>query len=344
MPPITCPSPTPPTRSSRRWTRPTGGDGRSIGTPTGGRSPSTPAPTSPHFRELSRLRTLLLERTRLGEDDARRLHQVLLDLATRALDWGDRKGIGLVATVHYRWEEAAVVIALRDRVRLVRGRPPAEARRDRRPDRSGADRRGGLQRGGAAGRPHQPPAGGLNAEGGGSAISDDRVGHRPWRWILPGDRRGRRTPSIARWCSRSGPGADPRPPASSAGSPRAGASRSGPPARGSRRSTPPRREPDSAATTRARPARPVQNPPVVAGPGTPERIAGGPGGRRRPRPPSIQEALGRGMGVNRGRPGPATRSRPGGDRPGPSRSGPSGCSATSPITPTTRRWWSRSPA
>ena len=44
------------------------------------------------LREISRLRTLLLERTRLSEDAARRLDQVLLDLASRAVDWGCRNG------------------------------------------------------------------------------------------------------------------------------------------------------------------------------------------------------------------------------------------------------------
>jgi DNA-binding response OmpR family regulator len=66
------------------------------------------------LREISRLRTLLLERTRLSEEAARRLDQVLLDLATRAVEWGSRNGIGLVATLHYHWENEVLVLTLRD--------------------------------------------------------------------------------------------------------------------------------------------------------------------------------------------------------------------------------------
>ena len=66
------------------------------------------------LREISRLRTLLLERTCLSEETTRRLDQVLLDLASRAVDWGSRHGIGLVATLHYHWEDDVIVLTLRD--------------------------------------------------------------------------------------------------------------------------------------------------------------------------------------------------------------------------------------
>jgi DNA-binding response OmpR family regulator len=66
------------------------------------------------IREISRLRTLLLERTRLSEETARRLDQVLLDLATRAAEWGSRNGIGLVASLHYHWGNELLVLTLRD--------------------------------------------------------------------------------------------------------------------------------------------------------------------------------------------------------------------------------------
>jgi DNA-binding response OmpR family regulator len=66
------------------------------------------------LREISRLRTLLLERTCLSEETTRRLDQVLLELASRAVDWGCRNGIGLVATLHYHWENDVVVLTLRD--------------------------------------------------------------------------------------------------------------------------------------------------------------------------------------------------------------------------------------
>jgi DNA-binding response OmpR family regulator len=66
------------------------------------------------LREISRLRTLLLERTCLSEEDTRRLDQVLLDLASRAVDWGCRNGIGHVATLHYHWEDDVIVLTVRD--------------------------------------------------------------------------------------------------------------------------------------------------------------------------------------------------------------------------------------
>jgi CheY-like chemotaxis protein len=66
------------------------------------------------LREISRLRTLLLERTRLSEETARLLDQVLLDLASSAVDWGCRNGVGLVATLNYRWEDDSIVLTIRD--------------------------------------------------------------------------------------------------------------------------------------------------------------------------------------------------------------------------------------
>jgi DNA-binding response OmpR family regulator len=66
------------------------------------------------LRDISRLRGLLLGRTSLSEDAARQLDQVLVDLAIRASDWGRKNGIGLVATLHYRLDGAAVVISCRD--------------------------------------------------------------------------------------------------------------------------------------------------------------------------------------------------------------------------------------
>jgi hypothetical protein len=66
------------------------------------------------LREISSLRTLLLERTCLSEEDTQRLDQVLLDLASRAVDWGCRNGIGHVATLHYHWENDVVVLTIRD--------------------------------------------------------------------------------------------------------------------------------------------------------------------------------------------------------------------------------------
>ena len=67
-----------------------------------------------HLLEISRLRSLLLEQTALSEDDGRALDQVLVEVATRAVDWGGRGGHGLVASFHYRRDRDAVAITLRD--------------------------------------------------------------------------------------------------------------------------------------------------------------------------------------------------------------------------------------
>ena len=77
-----------------------------------------------HLRDISRLWSLLLERTCLSEEAARKLDQVLVDLALRAVDWGSRSGQGLVATIHYRWDRAGVAITLRDESGWFAADPP----------------------------------------------------------------------------------------------------------------------------------------------------------------------------------------------------------------------------
>ena len=67
-----------------------------------------------HLREITGLWSLLLEHTTLSEEAARSLDQVLVDLALRAVDWGCRTGRGLVASLHYRWDQEGVAITLRD--------------------------------------------------------------------------------------------------------------------------------------------------------------------------------------------------------------------------------------
>jgi DNA-binding response OmpR family regulator len=67
-----------------------------------------------HLREISRLWSLLLERTPLSVEAARGLDQILVDLATRAVEWGVRTGHGLVASLHYRRDHDGVVVTVRD--------------------------------------------------------------------------------------------------------------------------------------------------------------------------------------------------------------------------------------
>jgi DNA-binding response OmpR family regulator len=67
-----------------------------------------------HLREISWLWSLLLERTSLSEDAARVLDQSLVELTSRAVEWGVRTGIGLVASLEYRCEPEAIVFTLRD--------------------------------------------------------------------------------------------------------------------------------------------------------------------------------------------------------------------------------------
>ena len=67
-----------------------------------------------HLRDISRLWSLLLERTPLCQEAARGLDQVLMDIALRAVEWGRARNLGLVATMHYRWDEQSLIITLRD--------------------------------------------------------------------------------------------------------------------------------------------------------------------------------------------------------------------------------------
>ncbi len=77
-----------------------------------------------YLREISRLRCLLLHRTSLSEDAAKRLDSVLGELALRAIEWGSRNGVGLVATLHYRRDDDGVVITLRDESGWFAADPP----------------------------------------------------------------------------------------------------------------------------------------------------------------------------------------------------------------------------
>ena len=76
------------------------------------------------MRHIARLRCLLLDRTPLHEDAVQRLGLVLVDLAARAAEWGARKGIGPVAVVHYRREDEAFVLMLRDESGWFADDPP----------------------------------------------------------------------------------------------------------------------------------------------------------------------------------------------------------------------------
>jgi DNA-binding response OmpR family regulator len=77
-----------------------------------------------HLREISRLWSLLLERTALSEEAARGLDQILVELASRAVDWGVRTGRGLVASLHYRRDRDGVVITVRDESGWFDADPP----------------------------------------------------------------------------------------------------------------------------------------------------------------------------------------------------------------------------
>ncbi len=78
-----------------------------------------------YLRDINRLRCLLLARASLSEAAARRLDQVLLDVAQRAVDWGHRQGVGLVATLHYRWAPDRLTLTLIDESGWFRADPPA---------------------------------------------------------------------------------------------------------------------------------------------------------------------------------------------------------------------------
>jgi DNA-binding response OmpR family regulator len=67
-----------------------------------------------HLCEIARLRSLLLEHTPLSEDAAHSLHQVLVDIALRAADWGRRSGHCQVASLLYWWDRDRAAFTLRD--------------------------------------------------------------------------------------------------------------------------------------------------------------------------------------------------------------------------------------
>jgi DNA-binding response OmpR family regulator len=67
-----------------------------------------------HLREISRLWSLLLDRTSISEDAARTLHRTLVELASRAGAWGLRSGVGRVASLDYRCDSSGLILNLRD--------------------------------------------------------------------------------------------------------------------------------------------------------------------------------------------------------------------------------------
>ncbi len=91
-----------------------------------GRIPLDAAGGVAGLREISRLGSLLLGRTTISEDAARRSDGVLLELAARAADWGSRHGAGLVASLHHRLDGGSVVLTLRDESGWFVGDPPRD--------------------------------------------------------------------------------------------------------------------------------------------------------------------------------------------------------------------------
>ncbi|WP_435006743.1 response regulator [Tundrisphaera lichenicola] len=77
-----------------------------------------------NYRAICKLRTLLLERTRVSEDMARRIGQVLIDLTSRAIEWGSRKATGTVASIHYRWDQDEVEFVVADESGWFEAFPP----------------------------------------------------------------------------------------------------------------------------------------------------------------------------------------------------------------------------
>ncbi|GAC1473753.1 MAG: hypothetical protein NVSMB9_22950 [Isosphaeraceae bacterium] len=80
------------------------------------------------LRQLARLRSLLLAETPIGLDAARRLHESLVLLWTRADLWGRKQGASRIATLAFRVLPDQVVLSLRDLDHWYQGdpRPPAE--------------------------------------------------------------------------------------------------------------------------------------------------------------------------------------------------------------------------
>ncbi len=79
------------------------------------------------LRDIGRLWGLLLARTPIGEDAALRLDQALVEIVSRAVDWGSRNGIGPVAALHHRRDADGVVVTLRDESGWFADDPPRGA-------------------------------------------------------------------------------------------------------------------------------------------------------------------------------------------------------------------------
>ncbi len=67
-----------------------------------------------HLRQITRLWSLLLERSRLPEEDARAIDEFLVEFATRALERGSKDGVGRLATIAYRLDPGEITLSLLD--------------------------------------------------------------------------------------------------------------------------------------------------------------------------------------------------------------------------------------
>ena len=65
-----------------------------------------------HLRQITRLWSLLLERSRLPEEDALAIDEFLVEFATRALGRGGQDGESRVATIAYQIEPGEVTLSL----------------------------------------------------------------------------------------------------------------------------------------------------------------------------------------------------------------------------------------
>lgn len=67
-----------------------------------------------HLRHASEIRSLLLSRTRLDEDSARRLGGSLAEILQRGVDWGRSHKRGRVATLDFRLDPGRFTLTVRD--------------------------------------------------------------------------------------------------------------------------------------------------------------------------------------------------------------------------------------
>lgn len=80
-----------------------------------------------HLKTLSHLRGVILERTPLANESVRALGQCLVELSQRAVEFGQRRGLGVVADIHVQDREDRLEVVIDDQADWLAHDPPGRA-------------------------------------------------------------------------------------------------------------------------------------------------------------------------------------------------------------------------